>query len=194
MLAHFMEMQLMNIPTHSVLFRHGNVQHACVRLSGTESIRCHRYLILHGQRLMGEVVFAYGWTFRKAGDPVQPISSVFQHTTTPLVYDPGGTGSPNSQEGDGGVENSGKCTGTGTPGDIPRHYQVGHEEEYPQADMFQCTCHYIQHLKWSLRIFQMMKENLSITTRSRTTMKSPFPVMMTSSRPNVWTVIVYMFS
>lgn len=46
MIAHVIEVQLIAIPTHSVFFRDGYLQHINVAWSGTESIHYHMYLIL----------------------------------------------------------------------------------------------------------------------------------------------------
>lgn len=62
-------------------------------------------LILQVHRLMDAVALVYDGSFRKSGDPVSPMYSVFELSTTPQVQEPGAYGSEESQEGDDGVKN-----------------------------------------------------------------------------------------
>lgn len=77
-MPHYKEMQLIPIPTHSVFIVHVYLQHVGAALSGTKPIYYYMYLINHEQMMMGAVAFAYGWSFRTAGDPVPQISSIFE--------------------------------------------------------------------------------------------------------------------
>lgn len=45
------------------------------------------HLIVHGHRMMDAVAFAYGCSIRKAGDPITPLSSVFDVPTVPKVQE-----------------------------------------------------------------------------------------------------------
>lgn len=84
---------------------------------------------------MDAVTFADDWSFRKADDPVPPISSVFELPTTPQVQNRVESGSQNSHRGDGRVTNSGTSTGTSQYGkDIPPHDQVEEESPSPSND------------------------------------------------------------
>lgn len=78
--------------------------------------------------------FTYRGSFRKASDPVSPISSVLELPTTIHVKDPGASVSQNSQWGDDGVENSGKSTGRSQRGGAPPHDQVEDESQDPSDD------------------------------------------------------------
>lgn len=120
---------------------------------------------------MDAVGFAHGLSSKKADDLAPTISAVFELPTTPQVLVSGFSGSQNSEEGDGEVQNSGKGSGAGQPGDSLANYRV--EDESPDTSDDD--------------------GELVMTKRSRTTMNSPFLVMMTFSSVNVWTVILYMF-
>lgn len=69
MVAHFMEMQLKTILAHYIFFRIGYLQRGGADKLGTESIRYHIYLIPHGNQLQDAFAFAYGWSFKNAGEP-----------------------------------------------------------------------------------------------------------------------------
>lgn len=97
MMARFIEMQLITIYVHSVFICHCHLQHASAAWPGTESIRYHLYLIPHERIMMDAAAFAYGWIFRKVGDTVPTISSVFDVPTMPQVQEASGSGSQNSQ-------------------------------------------------------------------------------------------------
>lgn len=135
MMAHFMEMKLISLSAHSVFVGQGYFQNACASWSGTESIRYYMYLIRHGHRLLDAVAFTYGYLFRKAGDPVLPIYSVFELPRTPQVQLPGASGSQDSKRGHVGFEKSGKSTGTGQSAeDIPPHCRVEDKSPEPSDD------------------------------------------------------------
>ena len=77
-LAHFTDMELINIPPHSVFVGHGHVQHAGAGWTGTENLRYHMYLIPEGHNMKDAVAFAYGWSFRKSTDPKASIADVLK--------------------------------------------------------------------------------------------------------------------
>lgn len=54
-------------------------------LSNTDFISYHMYLISNGHRFLGAVNFAYMCSFRNAGDPALPMSSVFEVRTVSEV-------------------------------------------------------------------------------------------------------------
>lgn len=85
MTAHFMDIILITIHTHSFFVGNGYLQHNGATWSGTDSILYHMYLIPDGHNFLDAVEIPYGCSFRKAGDPIPPMYSMFDFTTLPQV-------------------------------------------------------------------------------------------------------------
>lgn len=82
--------------------------------------------------MLDSVSFASWWRFRKAGDPVPPISSVSDVPTVANVQEAGVWGSRNSQGGDVGDSNSGNKTRKAqSEGEFLRDKV---EDEYPDSE------------------------------------------------------------
>lgn len=82
---HIIEMKLITILAHYIFVGDGYLQHGAASCPGAAFILYHMCLIPKGHKLLDVFSFAYGGSFRKACDPILPISSVFEVPTVPKV-------------------------------------------------------------------------------------------------------------
>lgn len=84
-----MKLKLITIPVQSVFVGHRYIQNSVPAWSSTPSIRYYTSLITQSHALMdADYYFAYLWSFRMAGEPRQPLSSLVDIPTVPVVSKP----------------------------------------------------------------------------------------------------------
>lgn len=84
-IANLMGLKVITITTLLLFVGNVYLEHASTALSSTPSISYPTYLITQGYELMYSASFAYAWRLQNAGEPRQPLSTIFDVPTVTVV-------------------------------------------------------------------------------------------------------------